>query len=347
MTEKTEKSDIKPRVIAFEITRKCRYACKHCRANAGECEKEKELTTGQCEKILASIAKYNKCMVIVTGGEPMERKDIYDIIRYGTKLGLRMVMATCGYLVDMEALKKLKEAGLMALSFSLDGAGADTHDVFRQAEGAFDYVIRAAELAKKAHLPFQINTVISKTNVAEIVAIAELVEKIGAYCFNPFILVPTGRGTDIADEILDKIEYDEMLNELLRMKLESKIKIRVTCGPQFAMLCKKEKVEQLGGIVEGCIGGRGFGFISYEGDVQTCGFLDKSAGNIVKSRYNFAKIWEKSEFLNEIRNVSEYSGKCRICEFGEVCGGCRARAYAMNDDYLAADPVCSYKPRGK
>ena len=334
---------MKPRLVAFEVTRRCRFNCRHCRANADCAGDEKELTTKQCEKILASIAEFNKCVIILTGGEPMERGDIYELIRYGRGLGLQMVMATCGYAIDDAAIAGLKEAGVSALSISLDGACAETHDAFRQTEGAFDLAVGAAEAARREGMRFQINTTITKGNVSEVPMIAELCEKLGAYCFNPFILVPTGRGKAIAGEILDPAEYETLLNELLRMKLDSEIEIRVTCGPQFARICKQEKLEKLNGSINGCMAGRGFGFISCRGDVQTCGFLNVSAGNLIENGFDFGSVWMGSEFLKEIRNMSAYKGNCGICEYVGLCGGCRARAYAMCGDYLAADPICNYK----
>ncbi len=337
---------VKPRLIAFEATRRCRFNCRHCRANAGIGGND-ELTTSQCKKILASVAKFGKCVIILTGGEPMERRDIYKLIQYSRQLGLRPVMATCGYLIDEKSITKLKEAGVLALSFSLDGASAQTHDAFRGSKGAFDSVIKAAKLARRKRVRFQINTTISKINVDEVTGIAELAKSLGAYCFNPFILVPTGRGEQIADEILDPVEYEALLNELLRMKLESEIEVRVTCGPQFARVARQAKAEQRIGGVNGCMGGRGFGFISYRGDVQTCGFLDISAGNLIENGFDFGKIWLESKFLQEIRDLSGYRGNCRDCDFVGVCGGCRARAYATSGDYLAGDPVCNYRPGDK
>jgi len=352
------KKAIKPRLIAFEVTRRCRYSCRHCRANAGV-SSEEELTTNQCKKILKSIAKYSKCILILTGGEPMERSDIYELIRYGRKIGLRMVMATCGYLIDEKTIVKLKKAGITALSLSLDGAGAETHDKFRDAKGAFDSTINAAKIAHKERVRFQINTTISKININEVIGIADLAKKLGAYCFNPFILVPTGRGKEIEDAVLDPVEYEVLLNELLRIKLksdpslpsasprggrpEARIKVRVTCGPQFARVCRQAEAKGLTEDVAGCMGGRGFGFVSYRGDVQTCGFLDVPAGNLIKSNFDFGEIWEKSEFLREIRSISNYKGNCGICEYVGICGGCRARAYAMSGDYLGEDPVCNYQ----
>ena len=147
--------------------------------------------------------------------------------------------------------------------------------------------------------------------------------------------------------ILDPVKYETLLNELLKMKLESEIEIRVTCGPQFARVCRQVKLKQLTNSVNGCMGGKSFGFISYRGDVQTCGFLDISAGNLIENDFDFGKIWLASEFLEQIRNLSEYKGSCAVCEYVATCGGCRARAYAMSGDYLATDPVCNYRRGNK
>ncbi len=337
----------KPRFIAFEVTRRCRYACRHCRAHAGFQENEAELTTSQCKRILNSIAEFDRCTIILTGGEPMERSDIYSLIRYGKGAGLHMVMATCGYKIDDKSMTKLKEAGIEAMSFSLDGATAAAHDDFRGADGAFDNVMTAAAIAKKYHVRFQINMTVSKINVDEIGGVMRLAKELGAECFDAFILVPTGRGEQIAAEVLDPVEYEVLLNELLRLKLESQMRLHVTCGPQFSRICQLADARGLTEKVRGCLGGKEFAFISYRGDVQICGFLGISAGNLVSNHYNFAQIWLGSNFLRDVRDTSKYASPCGNCEYVGVCGGCRARAYAMTGDYLGKDPICAYKPGAK
>lgn len=273
----------------------------------------------------------------------MEREDIYELIQYIRKQGMRPVLATCGYLINDRSIADLKKSGVLALSISIDGSSTETHDRIRQTNGAFNAAIRAAEIARKNDMRFQINTTISKINIDEVAGIVELAKRLGAYCFNVFILVPTGRGKKIADEILDPVRYEVLLNELLNLKLESEIEVRVTCGPQFARVCQQAEAKRLSINVNGCMAGRGFGFISYRGDVQTCGFLDISAGNLLESDFNFGRIWRQSRLLNEIRDPSAYKGGCKFCEYLDLCGGCRARAYAISGDYLAADPICSYQ----
>lgn len=340
------KDDIKPRLIAFELTRRCRYNCKHCRANAGP-QGDSELTTSQCKKIVTAIARFARPILILTGGEPMERPDLFDIIKYAKSKNLRVVMATCGYMLNDNSVKKLKKAGVSALSLSIDGASAETHDRFRQSPGAFDNVTRAAGIARKNKMPFQINTTLSKINAGEVIGITELATRLGATCLNAFMLVPTGRAEQLEDAILDPIQYEALLNELLRIKLRGNIDVRVTCGPSFSRVCQQAEAKGLAAKTRGCMGGRGFGFISFKGDVQTCGFLDISAGNLVENGFNFSKIWLKSQFLNEIRDLSALKGKCGDCEFVGSCGGCKARAMAIHGDYLAGDPLCGYKPKKK
>ncbi len=276
----------------------------------------------------------------------MERNDIYEIVHHGQKLGLPMAMATCGYKINAESIARLKKLGVSTLSFSLDGATPEKHDLLRQTNGSFDTIIKAAGIARKAGMRFQINTTISKLNINEFAAIAELAQNLDADCFNPFVFVPTGRGKQISEAVLDPVEYELLLHKLMEIKKESKLKLRVTCSPQFDKLLLQEEVPKTGSA-NGCMGGREFGFISCRGDVQTCGFMEISAGNMVESGFDFAKIWLESELLNQIRNRDNYSGKCGVCEFLDVCGGCRARAYAMTGDYLATDPICNYQPKTK
>lgn len=339
------------RLIAFEVTRRCRYNCRHCRADAGAGRAADELTTEQCKKIIDAVAGRSKCVLILTGGEPTERSDIRELVRHGTDAGLRVVMATCGYSIDDASVTALKEAGVTALSVSLDGATAQTHDAFRRTSGAFDAVVKATQAARRANLRFQINTTITRGNLAEVPAIADLAHRLGAYCFNPFILVPTGRGEEIAEETLQPQQYAELLGDLLAMKSELPIELRVTCGPQYARLYRETEGRrpETGGNPtasmepSGCMGGRGFGFISCRGDVQTCGFLDLSAGNLVENGYDFAAIWEQSQLLNEVRDLSAYKGRCGRCAYVKLCGGCRARAYALTGDVLGEDPICWYE----
>jgi radical SAM protein with 4Fe4S-binding SPASM domain len=177
--------------------------------------------------------------------------------------------------------------------------------------------------------------------------IAHLAQELGAYCFNPFILVPTDRGAAILDEILKPERYESLLYNLADIKKQSAVDVRVTCGPQFGRIMAQTNSSEIPSAkkkYKGCLAGGDFAFISYRGDVQTCGFLNISAGNLIDNGYNFADIWENSTLFKNVRNLSLYQGRCGKCEYIDSCGGCRARAYAMTGDYLASDPICNYQP---
>ena len=277
----------------------------------------------------------------------MEREDIYELIEFGNDVGHRMAMATCGYSINDDTAKKLKDCGTLTLSFSLDGSDATSHDSFRRVAGAFEITLAAIEKSCEHGIRFQINTTVTSRNIWHVHKIAQLAQEFGAYCFNPFILVPTGRGAAISNEILDPAKYEKLLRDLAKIKEEISMDVRVTCGPQFSRIMAQTdpKAFLRKRKPKGCMAAGEFAFISYRGDVQTCGFLDISAGNLIDNGYNFADIWENSALLNNIRDLSLYQGKCGQCEFVKSCSGCRARAYTMTGDYLASDPICDYQPK--
>ncbi|HLV31407.1 MAG TPA: radical SAM protein [Chitinispirillaceae bacterium] len=344
------------RLIAWEITRSCNLNCRHCRAAANAGPYCGELTTRECEDVLRKVSEYAKPIIILTGGEPMLRPDIYHLSEYGTRLGLHMVMAPCGALLTEENCEKLVKAGIKRISLSIDGANEKSHDSFRRVTGAFASVLKGAENAKKVGLPFQINTTITKINIEELPEIFELAIKLGAVSFHPFLLVPTGRGKELEEYEISAVQYEKVLNWIYENRNKSKLTMKPTCAPHYYRIYRqREKREGRGVVLEthgpdamtkGCLGGQGFAFISYKGTVQMCGFLDIPAGDLRTSSFDFGHIWETSPFFNEIRNYNKYQGRCGRCEFITVCGGCRARAYASTGNYLAEEPYCIYNPNG-
>jgi len=341
-----------PRLIAWEVTRSCPMACKHCRAAARNQPYEGELTTEECRRLLENIARLARPTIILTGGEPMLREDIYDLAAHADGLGLPVVMAPCGQMVDLAAVERMKQAGIHAISISIDGATAASHDAFRGVAGAFDMACRAADAARRARLPFQINTTITRANRDELPAIRDLAVRLGAAVFNPFLLVPTGRGKDLAGQELSAAEYERTLGWLADAERDGPIRIRVTCAPHYSRI-RAQRARRAGEAPEpaepfsrGCMGGKTFAFISHTGKVQICGFLDLEAGDLRAVDLDFARIWRDSPLLAAVRNVDGYGGRCGICEYRRICGGCRARAYAFTGDYLAEEPFCVYQPRG-
>ena len=345
-----------PKLIAWEITRRCNMKCTHCRAGACDIDYPGEFTTSQCYKLLDNIATLAKPIIILTGGEPMMRDDIFQVASYGASLGMRMVMAPCGMLIDDDSVKKMIDSGISCISLSIDGANAQTHDTFRNTPGAFDSVIKAANTARAGGMAFQINTTITRHNLSELEDIMHLAEELGAITFNPFLLVPTGRGKELAEQELTPQQYEETLHWLASLP-EDNMSVRVTCAPHFQRIMRQTQPEKMKGMSHGgmppssgvhgagCMGGKSFAFISHTGTVQICGFLDTPAGELKENDLDFVDIWRNSQFLNEIRDVDCYNGKCGICEYRKVCGGCRARVYAADGDYMGSEPFCLYHPK--
>jgi len=342
-----------PRLIAWEITRNCNLSCQHCRASATNGPYTGELNTSSCKRLLDQIAELGQPIIILTGGEPLLRDDIFDIASYGTKLGLRMVMAPNGTLLSNENVNKLKESGIQRISISLDGKDAKSHDLFRGVEGAFDSALQGIRNATDVSLPFQINTTITQKNLEFIPDILELAVSLGAVAHHIFLLVPTGRGKYIADQSISAKEYEETLNWFYKQRDKTSIELKATCAPHYYRIlrqnAKKEgksvsfQTHGLDAVTRGCLGGTSFCFISHQGIVQPCGFLDLNCGDITKQ--SFKDVWLNSKIFQKLRDNNQLKGKCGICEFRKYCGGCRARAYEATGDYMSEEPMCSYQPK--
>jgi heme b synthase len=340
------------RLVAWETTRRCNLACKHCRAVAENHHYDNELDTEKSFTLLEQIKEVGTPIIILTGGEPLLREDIFDIAAFGTKLGLRMVMAPNGTLITKENAAKMKESGIKRISVSLDGSTPETHDSFRGLENAFNDSIRGIKIAKKAGLEFQINTTITKTNLDQIPKILRLAEELGAVAHHIFLLVPTGRGKYIVDSEINAEEYEQTLNWFYDQRKKTKLQLKATCAPHYYRILRQRAAQDgekvsfathgLDAVTKGCLAGTGFCFISHVGRVQTCGFLDVECGDI--TRQNFKDVWDNSPVFNKLRDIKTLEGKCSVCEYKNVCGGCRARAYEATGNYLAEEPLCSYQP---
>ena len=340
------------RLVAWETTRNCNLACMHCRASATHGPFSGELDTDGAFRLLDQISQVGKPIIILTGGEPLLRPDIFDIARYGTQKGLRMVMAPNGTLITEKFAKQMADAGIQRISISLDGATRETHDRFRGIDGAFEGALRGIKLAKEAGVEFQVNTTITKTNLKEIPEIQELAIKLGAVAHHIFLLVPTGRGKYIVDQEITAAEYERTLNWFYDQREKSPLQLKATCAPHYYRILRQRakqegkavtfKTHGMDAFTRGCLGGTGFCFISHRGIVQPCGFLDVNCGDITKT--SFADIWNGSDIFLSLRNFNNLNGKCGRCEFRKVCGGCRARAYEATGDFLAEEPLCSYQP---
>lgn len=340
------------RLVAWETTRNCNLACVHCRASATTGPHTDELDTEEALGLLDQIAQVGTPIIILTGGEPLLRSDIFEIARYGTDLGMRMVMALNGTLITEAVARQLVDAGIQRIGVSLDGSTAETHDRFRQVTGAFEDTLRGIDLLKKAGLEFQINTTITKANLDQIPAIQNLAVELGAAAHHIFLLVPTGRGKYIVDQAIDAAEYERTLNWFYDQRAKTPLQLKATCAPHYYRILRQRARKEgvpvnfqthgLDAVTRGCLGGIGFCFISHRGIVQPCGYLDLNCGDVRQS--SFSEIWNQSDIFLELRDYDKLKGKCGACEYKRVCGGCRARAYEATGDFMREEPLCTYEP---
>lgn len=347
-------SDYIPGWIAWETTRKCNLRCVHCRCPLETDPSEVELTTVEGKKLLNEIADFSKPVVVLSGGEPLLRDDIFSLTNHGTSLGLRMCMATNGALVTDEICRNMKLAGIRMVSLSLDGSSASVHDNFRQCPGAFDSVIRAAELFRKNGQRFLINSSFTKRNQHDIAGTFKVARELGAEAWYMFMIVPTGRGADILNELITGEDYEEILDwHYQQEQQEDKILMRPTCAPHYyRIVSQRTKAEKTNirrrsltfstGGGKGCIAAQSICMIDSFGNVKPCSYFHRIAGNVRQTP--FREIWEHSEIFRDLRNFDSYKGKCGRCEYLSICGGCRARADAVHGDYLEEEPFCSYTP---
>lgn len=348
------------RLVAWESTAACNLACVHCRAEAKTDPDPGELDTAEVKTLVRDIASMPRTapgplIFIISGGEPLVRPDVFEIAAYSSACGLHTVVGTNGTLLDRTTVKMLLEARVAGLSVSLDGPGPETHDEFRAVPGAFEDATRGLAEARRQGLPFQINTTVTGRTARHLPAMLEKAVELGASTWDVFMLVPTGRGASEAG--VSAADYERILAWVAEKSVSAPIQVKVTCGPHYARVWRRRVGTEGGHPARaslpgragpprpptGCLAGDGFCFVSRVGDVNPCGYLPVSAGN-VRER-SFSDIYASSPVLGDLRDPGRLGGKCGRCEYGEVCRGCRARAFSMSGDYLAEEPLCLWKPR--
>lgn len=348
-----------PRVIAWESTRACNLACRHCRASAQLEPAPDQLTTSEVKELIDEIsAMYHtrsapwKPIFIISGGEPLMRDDVFEIASHATDQGLRPAISPNGTLITPEAVERMMAAGIKRVSVSIDGSSAARHDAIRGVVGAFDAAKRGVGHCRDGGLPFQINTTVMRQNVDDLETLHGLVVSLGAAAWHIFMLVPTGRGR--IDDELTAQGYEQILNRIYDAALDSPIPLRVTCGPQFMRLVLTRKEESvtppnlvgrqrgLDRMSRGCLAGMGYCFVSHRGEVYPCGYLPVLAGNVREE--SFETIYQDSPVFQQLRDLGQLEGKCGECAFVHRCGGCRARAFALTGNYMAEEPYCAYNP---
>ena len=346
-----------PFIVIWEVTRACQLHCMHCRAEAQRHRDPRELTTIEGLKLIDGIAAMAHPLLVFTGGDPLEREDLFEFIAHAKARGLEVAMTPSATpRVTKEKLALAKEAGLSRCAFSLDGSVASIHDRFRGTKGSYDLTIGALDNLRELGLPIQLNTTVSRYNVDDLPRIADIAQEYNAALWSLFFLVPTGRGREqdmVSAETAERIM--EWLYEQARVR---SFGIKTTAAPHYRRVVLQHQKELLAGASQLPTGrpdllrprqsvndGNGFVFISHIGDVYPSGFLPVNAGNVRQS--SLSDIYRNDPIFQALRDSSMLKGRCGACEFKAVCGGSRARAYAMTGDYLQEDPACAYQPLGE
>jgi AdoMet-dependent heme synthase len=348
-----------PFIAIWEVTQACDLACVHCRASAQPDRHPMELSTNEGKALIDQIASMKVPVFVLTGGDPIKRPDLFDLIDHARSRGVRVSLTPSATpLLTREIVARLKRAGLARLAVSMDGASAETHDAFRGMSGSFARTLDAVRWANEIGLPVQINTTFSRRNIAEIDAIVALIESLNITLWSVFFLVPTGRGK--LNDLLSADEFEQVFEKIYGLSKSASFDIKTTEAQHYRRFLLQQRVTErkagehtvmpekvadlVGRAPRGLNDGKGFVFISHIGEVFPSGFLPVSAGNI--RRESLSAIYRESPLFQELRDASKLEGKCGACEFKEICGGSRSRAYALTGNALGEEPCCSYVPRG-
>jgi radical SAM protein len=354
--------DEQPFIVIWETTQACDLACVHCRACAQPLRDLLELSTKQARKLIDDVAELQAPVFVMTGGDPLKRPDIFELVGYCRDRGVRASLTPSATpLLTREAIVKLKEAGLARLAISLDGSTPELHDKFRQVAGSYDCTLNAVRWAREIGLPVQINTTITRHNLADFDNLVALMETLDIVLWSVFFLVPTGRGSSI--DLISAEEFEQVFEKLYHAAQRVSFDIKSTEAQHYRRFLLQKRIEDrkpgsgkkplpflgvatpdgIGRAPRGINDGKGFVFISHRGEVFPSGFLPLSGGNI--KQQSLGDIYRNSPLFNGLRDARKLEGKCGRCEFREICGGSRARAYAMTGNAFAEEPCCVYEPR--
>jgi radical SAM protein with 4Fe4S-binding SPASM domain len=359
--------------VSWNLTQRCNLHCAHCYMSAfASADTAQELSTQECRRIIDEIAAANPhVFLILTGGEPLLRKDLFDLAARGADQGFTVVLGTNGLLLRDKQARQMRQSGIQGASISLDSTDASEHDTFRQLPGAWRGAVRATEALRNEGLDFSIHTSITTWNVEEIPAMIDLARELGAKVLNFFFLVRTGRGEGLTD--ITSEQYEQILTYLARVQglgnpgdggsgelpsvfdqpedpwtvpagRAGGLIIRAKCAPFFRRILYMLDANSplLQNYAHGsCPAGKAYCRIMPEGDVTPCPYMPLVAGNL--RQHSFTDIWRKAAVFETLRDP-QLGGRCGACEFSKICGGCRCRAYATYGDYLAEDPACAYQP---
>lgn len=360
--------DENPFIVIWELTRACQLQCLHCRAEAQKHRHPLELSLEEGKRLIDDIYEMNNPLLVFTGGDPLERPDVFDIAEYAISKGVRVsITPSATPNVTKEAMQRAKEIGMARWAFSLDGHCAEIHDNFRGTACSFDLTMKAIQYLHELDMPLQINTVISRYNYPYLEEMAELIEKLGVVLWSVFFLVPTGRGKQ--SDMISPAEHEKVFRWLYQLSKRVPFDIKTTAAQHYRRVVIQGKIREqtgvsdtehifyedvinkgktgqvsgLGRAPKGVNDGNGFVFISHTGDVFPSGLLPLNAGNVRKT--SLSTIYRESEIFKNLRSPDQYNGKCGVCEFNKVCGGSRSRAYNVTGDYMESEPYCVYIPQ--
>jgi heme b synthase len=361
-----------PRLVFWETTAACNLVCSHCRRTevADELSPD-ELSTQEAEGLIDEMADWGRTILVLSGGEPLLRPDIFHLMSYASEKGLIVALATNGTLIDQDLAKRIRESGVDRVSISLDGADEATHDAFRRLPGSFRSAMDGIRALQAEGVPIQINVTVARHNADQLDDMVDLAKSLEAAALHLFLLVPVGCGLEIAEEqTLRADAYEETLNWLYDTeRREQGLQLRATCAPHYFRVVRQRQAAEgkqdagsagppaghpgrghggergaLHAATRGCLAGTGVCFVSNTGKVYGCGYMPIEAGDVRQTP--LAEIWQTSEFFAELRDLDRLEGKCGVCGYARVCGGCRARAYGSTGDHLAEEPFCAYEPGG-
>jgi radical SAM protein len=354
--------DEQPFIVIWETTQACDLACVHCRACAQPLRDLLELSTKQAKKLIDDIADVKAPVFVMTGGDPLKRPDIFELVSYCRDRGVRPSLTPSATpLLTKDAIIKLKDAGLTRLAISLDGSTPGLHDKFRKVDGSYVCTLNAVRWAREIGLPVQINTTITRHNLEDFDNLVALMETLDIVLWSVFFLVPTGRGSSIG--LISAEEFEQVFEKLYQTAQRVSFDIKSTEAQHYRRFLLQKRIEDrkpgsgkkliqflgvatpdgIGRAPKGINDGKGFVFVSHRGEVFPSGFLPISGGNIKKQ--SLGEIYRNSPLFKDLRDAGKLEGKCGRCEFREICGGSRARAYALTGNAFAEEPCCVYEPK--
>ncbi len=344
--------DQAPMLVIWEATQACDLACVHCRASAQSERDPKELTTEQGYRLLDEIRSFGEPLMVFTGGDPLKRPDLFELIRYSVKIGLRTnVTPSATPLLTAEAIDAFKAAGVTRMAISLDGPDAASHDDFRGVPGTFDRAMFALEHARDIGLDTQLQTTVTQRNRARLPEMAQIAKDVRTRMWSLFFLIVTGRAGEGDD--LTAPEYEQVFEFMYELSKTAPFGVKTTEAMHYRRyvaqrikaehgLSENENAKGVAWRTAGVSDGKGFVFVSHRGEIFPSGFLPVTGGNVLQD--SLTDVYRNSDLFRTLRDTTQREGKCGICEYQKICGGSRSRAFALTGDYLAEDPRCIYQP---